>query len=369
MDRRCREVIRLPAIVSTAEPRVTIEGTENLAVSGSPASSFFVGGGCAAAGRACLVLLALLPSTIMTAGSGRAQPAQDPWRSEARPDVRPPRPGAGSVPFAPNVTVVPRSGAAPGAGVQEVQLAAFLVHDGPPIDQGLVWNLFQDSGQESAPLKHIRTLRDASPLVRLAPGRYLVNVSFGRANMTRALTIQAGTPYSERFVLNAGGLRVNAVLGDGTAAPEMSVSYDIYAAETDQLGNRRRIMSGARPGLIMRLNAGVFHIVSRYGDANAVVNANVTVEAGKLTEVAIAHPGATVTFRLVTRAGGEAQSGAQWAILDGEGDVIKESAGALPTHVLAAGSYVVTARHSGRVFRQGFTVKPGDVAQVEVVMK
>ena len=346
------------------------QGTETLAVSGALVTRLLTGGVRAAADRACAFLIAALVSMTLSAGSGSAQQIQDPWRSDAKPDLRLPRPSTGSVPFAPNVTVVPRSGGAtPGAAVQEVQLAAFLVHDGPPIDQGLVWNLFQDSDQESVPLKHIRTYRDASPLLRLAPGRYLVNVSFGRANMTRALTIQPGAPNSERFVLNAGGLRVNAMLGDGTAAPEMSVSYDIYAGETDQLGNRRRIMSGARPGLIMRLNSGIFHIVSRYGDANAIVNADVTVEAGKLTEVAIAHPGATVTFRLVTRAGGEAQSGAQWAILDGEGDVIKESAGALPTHVLAAGSYVVTARHSGRVFRQGFTVKPGDVAQVEVVMK
>ena len=123
----------------------------------------------------------------------------------------------------------------------------------------------------------------------------------------------------------------------------MAVSYEIYSGESDQLGARRRIMSGARPGLIMRLNSGIYHIISRYGDANAVVNADVTVEAGKLTEVAITHPGATVTFRLVTCAGGEAQSGAQWAILDSEGEVIKESAGALPTHVLAAGSYVAPA--------------------------
>lgn len=339
-------------------------------VSGSLATRLLAGGVRAVAGRVCVLLSAVLVSTTLFAGSGSAQQIQDPWRSDAKPDARPPRPSTGNAPFAPNVTVVPRSGGAtPGGAVQEVQLAAFLVHDGPPIDQGLVWNLFQDSDQDSGPAKHIRTFRDASPLLRLAPGRYLVNVSFGRANMTRALTIQPGAPNSERFVLNAGGLRVNAMLGDGTAAPEMSVSYDIYAGETDQLGNRRKIMSGARPGLIMRLNSGIFHIVSRYGDANAIVNADVTVEAGKLTEVAIAHPGATVTFRLVTRAGGEAQSGAQWAILDGEGDVIKESAGALPTHVLAAGSYVVTARHSGRVFRQGFTVKPGDVAQVEVVMK
>jgi hypothetical protein len=355
--------------------RESSEGSGDVAADGalsvSTASRLLSDGGHAIGVRVCAVLVALLSSMTLVASPGHAQSIQDPWRSEAKPDARPlPRavqPGA--APLAPNVTVVPRSGSATGAGAQEVQLAAFLVSDGPPIDQGLVWNLFQDSDQENVPLKHLRTLRDPNPLLRLTPGRYLINVSFGRANMTRALTIQPGAPNSERFVLNAGGLRVNALLGDGAAAPEMAVSYDIYSGESDQLGNRRRIMSGARPGLIMRLNAGIFHIVSRYGDANAVVSSDVTVEAGKLTEMAIAHPGATVTFKLVTRAGGEAQSGAQWAILDGEGEVIKESAGALPTHVLAAGSYVITARHSGRVFRQGFTVKPGDVAQVEVVMR
>lgn len=267
------------------------------------------------------------------------------------------------------MTVVPRTGSAVTSGAQEVQVAAFLTDDGPPIEQGLVWNVFQDSDQDTTPAKLMRTFREPSPLLRLAPGRYLVNVSFGRAHMTRTIRVEAGKPMNERFVLNAGGLRVAALLGDGSAAPAMSVSYDIYSGETDQLGNRKLVMSAARPGLIMRLNAGIFHIVSRYGDANAVVNADATVEAGKLTEVSIAHPGATVTFKLVTRAGGEAQSGAQWAILDGEGELIKETAGALPTHVLAAGSYVVTARHSGRVFRHGFTVQRGEVAQIEVVMK
>jgi len=287
-----------------------------VAVSESRASKWYAGGGGSAGVRCCLALIAIVLSTIVAAVSARAQPAQDPWRPEAKPDVRPllrpTQPGAG-VPNAPapNVTIVPRSGgSAPGVGAQELKLTAFLVNESPPIDQGLVWNLFQDSDKDSGPLRHLRTVRDASPLLRLAPGRYIVNVSFGRANMTRSLTILPGAALSEKFVLNAGGLRVKAVLGDGAAAPEMAVSYDIYSGESDQLGNRRRIMSGARPGLIMRLNAGIFHIVSQYGDANAVVSADVTVEAGKLTEVAITHPGATVTFRLVTRGGGEAQSGA-----------------------------------------------------------
>jgi hypothetical protein len=303
-------------------------------------------------------IIALMPISAV------AQQIQDPWRSDTRAA---PAPGGAGFSLPPNVTVVPRS--APAGSAQEVQFTAFLTDDGPPIDQGLVWHIFQDSDKETTPPRHHRTVRDANPVIKLVPGRYLVNVSFGRANLTRIIVVEAGVPLNERFVLNAGGLRVSAQLGDGTPAPEASVSYDIYSGETDQLGNRERILNGARPGLIMRLNAGIFHIVSRYGDANAIVNADVTVEAGKLTEVAITHPGASVTFKLVTRPGGEAQSGAQWAILDPDGEVIKESAGALPMHVLAAGSYVVTAKLSGRVFRHGFTVQAGDTTQIEVVMK
>ena len=330
----------------------------------------------AVAARLCLALVAGWLGAAVPVHVGLAQQIHDPWRSDTRPDVRPeirpdvrPSPGAPPLTVPPNVTVVPRSAPPAVNGAQDVQLSAFLTDDGPPIDQGLVWNLFQDGEQDTAPVKHLRTVREASPVLRLAPGRYLINVSFGRANLTRTVTVTPGTALKERFVLNAGGLRVNALIADGTPAPDMAVSYDIFSGETDQLGSRQRVMNGARPGLILRLNAGIFHIVSRYGDANAVVRADVTVEAGKLTEVAISHPGATVTFKLVTRAGGEAQSGAQWAILDADGETIKESAGALPTHVLAAGSYVVTARHSGRVFRQGFTVQSGEVVQVELVMR
>ncbi len=121
--------------------------------------------------------------------------------------------------------------------------------------------------------------------------------------------------------------------------------------------------------MIVRLNAGIYHIVSTYGDANAVVQADVTVEPGKLTEASISHLGAKVTFKLVTRAGGEAQADAQWSVLTTQGELVKQSAGALPTHILDPGGYIVTARHSGRSFRRAFTVKAGETAQIEVVMQ
>lgn len=271
-----------------------------------------------------------------------------------------------------NTTVVPRS--APdtkaSATTGDVSLVALLTDDGQRIDQGLVWRIFQEqTGTTEAKPKAIGNWREPNPQIKLPPGNYVVNASFGRAHLTRKIKVEAGATVQEKFVLNAGGLRVSALLGAGEAAPERAVAYEIFSGETDQLGNRSRIMGNGRPGLIVRLNAGIYHLVSTYGDANAVVRADVTVEPGKLTEATVTHPGAKVTFKLVTRAGGEAQADTQWNIVTAQGDLVKESVGALPTHVLGPGAYVVNAKQGGRSFRRAFNIQSGEPVQVEVVMQ
>jgi hypothetical protein len=47
--------------------------------------------------------------------------------------------------------------------------------------------------------------------------------------------------------------------------------------------------------------------------------------------------------------------------------LIKESVGALPAHVLAPGSYVVLAKAGGRAFKRAFTLKDGEMVNVEVM--
>ena len=142
--------------------------------------------------------------------------------------------------------------------------------------------------------------------------------------------------------------------------------------ERDQSGNRIKVISAAKPGLIMRLNAGAYQVVSTYGDANARVRADVTVEAGKLTEATLSQSGAKVTFKLVGREGGEALADVTWSIMSivaTKSETVKEAAGALPTHILAAGRYAVLAKHQGRTFRAEFIAKAGEAAIVEVVAR
>lgn len=237
----------------------------------------------------------------------------------------------------------------------------------PPIDRGLVWRIYTLGGQDES-AKLVRTLREPTPTVQLPPGRYAINAAFGRAYLTEMVDVTGGNQ-KKKFILNAGGLKVLIkVAGDARTANKQA-RYDIYADERDQSGERRRVLTNVRPGLITRVNSGIYHIVSRLGDANARVSAEVAVEAGKLTEAIVNHEAATVTFKLVQRAAGEALADTQWIIMTKSGDIIKESAGALPSHVLAPGSYNVSARWGGKLFTRSFEVISGQTVEVEVLMQ
>ena len=267
-------------------------------------------------------------------------------------------------------TTIPRTTPeAASAEAAQVRLVALLTADGQRIDNGIVWHVYQNKAGTDGKNMLVNTSRDASPTVKLEPGDYVVNAAFGRAHLTRKVSLAVGTTVTEKLVLNAGGLRLSAFVGDGQPAPANAVAYEIFADERDQSGNRAKIIGGVKPGVIIRLNSGIYHIVSTVGDANASVKADVTVEAGKLTEVSVAHAAAKVTLKLVQRSGGEALADTHWTITTPQGEIVKESVGALPTHTLAPGTYSVSAKQAGTVYRRDFTLRMGQTVQVEVVMQ
>ncbi|HEY7552943.1 MAG TPA: hypothetical protein VH913_25905 [Hyphomicrobiaceae bacterium] len=307
--------------------------------------------------RACACWLAAAAALAFSLARGpvAAQAPQAPAVGDAAPA---------------NTTMVPRSqGAAkPGGAPGQVSLVAHLTDTSPPITQGLVWRVFRDKAGPGGKAQLLSTVKEASPTLKLDPGTYRINVALGRANLTRKVAVPGDQPIREKFVLNAGGLRIVPVLTSGEPANEKLVTYDVESDERDEYGQRVKVVTGARAGLVLRLNAGNYSIVSTYGDANAVARTDVSVEAGKLSEVTLAHAAARVSFKLVTRSGGDAIADTQWSVLGGQGDSVKESSGALPTHILAPGSYVVRAKHAGRFYKRDFAVKAGDNALVEVVM-
>lgn len=324
--------------------------------------------------------LGVLASVIASAPAmAQATPSGAAWPAETQIERNAPAKG----PVAPasgwgepgNLTVVPRSAgeAKTSAAVGQLTVSAVLSEDGAAIEQGIVWRAFQADPSSASALggkpRLVGTWREASPTLQLPPGDYFVNAAFGRAHLTRKLTLTAGAALKEQFVLNAGGVRITAVLAGGEPVPANAIGYDIFAADSEQQGARAKLVSSGKPGLIVRLNAGLYQVVSTYGDANSIVRADVTVDAGKLSEATITHQAAKVTFKLVTRPGGEAIADTQWTIQTPQGELVRETQGALPSHILAAGQYAVIAKNGGRIFKRSFTLEAGGPVQMEVVMQ
>jgi hypothetical protein len=247
-------------------------------------------------------------------------------------------------------------------------LSAVMSDGGQPLASGLVWRVFDGQVQEDGSYRLITTHREAKPSITMRPGDYLINAAYGRANVTKRLTIWPGKAQQDVFNLNAGGLRLYATLAKQPLFTEQTLSFDVFSEETDQFGNRRKVMSGAKSGVVMRLNSGTYRVHSVYGDSNAVIEADVTVEPGKLTEATVDHQAGKITFKLVRQAGGEALADTIWNIYASDGQLVKRSGGAFPSHVLAAGNYQLKVEHGGREIAGTFAVEPGDKKQVEVVM-
>jgi hypothetical protein len=249
-----------------------------------------------------------------------------------------------------------------------VTFKALITEAGPKLQNGLTWRVYESKAAGNSGYKLLSTHREAMPTAALLPGEYLVNAAYGLSNLTKKIKVESGRSLEETFVLNTGGLKLTALLPGGEALPESAVSFDVLSDEEDQFGNRHMILHNARPGIVIRLNAGAYRIESLYGDANATVKADVTVEPGKVTEATIKQTGSKTTFKLVQSLGGEALADTKWTILTSAGDVVKENAGALPTHILAPGSYAVVADHGGLSFTRKFSIETGDAKQIEVVV-
>ncbi len=255
-----------------------------------------------------------------------------------------------------------------GGKLKDVKLEALLTENGPAVESGLTWRVFSPIPDSDGKLPLLATSEGGSTDFNLVPGEYFVNVAFGRAGATRKIRVpEEGTLDKQVLVLDAGGVMLNAVSGSDVRIPPNELRFSIYSSDVKEDGERALIVADVKPKTVVRLSAGTYHVVSDYGSVNAVIRADIQVEAGKLTEATIQHRAAKLTLKLVAEPGGEAIADTAWSILTSSGDVVSESVGAFPTLVLAEGSYTAVARNKDKIYQRDFTVKAGVNTDVEVL--
>lgn len=242
-------------------------------------------------------------------------------------------------------------------------LIPVLVDGGAPVADGVVWRIFDEV--DDLPANLVADLEGGTTEVELTPGRYFLHAMFGWASTTTEFIVTPDNT-SLTVVLNAGGLRLRALIGDDQPLPAAQLRFEVYGVDPTA-GERVLITDTAAPDEILRLSAGRYNVVSYYGDINAVVRADIDVGAGELTELALYHEAAQVTLKLVNQRGGEAIANTEWRVLSADGTLLFNSAGAFPSVVLAAGDYIAVAQHNDLVYQTTFAVASGANRDIEVL--
>lgn len=246
-----------------------------------------------------------------------------------------------------------------------ISLNAVLEGDTAIIKSGLTWRIFTDPTDRTPSLQVFESA-DAEPVIQLPPGAYIIHVAYGLSGTTKRIVVGQST-LKETIKLNAGGLRMTAMIGE-TPVPDHAVVFNVYVAVGSDPGGCL-IAGNLKANTILRLPAGTYRIVSQYGDTNAIMSTDLTIESGKLTTATVKHRAAQVTLKLVRSLGGEAYAGTSFSVLTPGGDTIREAVGAYPSMILAEGSYILIARNGGKVFTQEFSVKSGYDQDIEILMK
>ncbi|UGX87589.1 hypothetical protein LLE53_007170 [Phyllobacterium meliloti] len=254
----------------------------------------------------------------------------------------------------------------PIANEPELVLSAKLAENGENIGRGLVWRIFSPEPDPDGKLQLLATSKGGTTSFNLAPGSYLVHVAFGRAGATKRITMTRAKR-NETMILDAGGVKLNAVLSGGGRIPQDQLRFSIYEDHEDATGERALIIPDVKPESVVRLNAGTYQIVSNYGTANAVIRADIRVEAGKITEANVEHRAAQLTMKLVRENGGEALADTAWSVLTTSGDIVRESVGAFASIVLAEGEYIIIAKNKDKIYQRDFKVVAGRNQDVEVL--
>lgn len=247
-----------------------------------------------------------------------------------------------------------------------ITLSAQLTKEGAEVTRGMVWRVFEPDPGPDGKLRLVASAKGGTQMFDLAPGPYLVHASFGRAGATKRISV-GDAAKREDFVLDAGGLELDAVSTGGVRIPPDKLRFSIYEADADQGDERALILPDVSPNTVIRLNAGTYHVVSTYGNVNAVIRSDIRVEAGKLTQATVEHHAAELTLKLVREPGGEAIADTSWSVVTDSGDPVRESVGAFASMVLSEGDYTIVAKNRDRIYQRDFTVVSGRNQEVEVI--
>ncbi len=228
-------------------------------------------------------------------------------------------------------------------------LKATFTDGGEAISRGMRWDVYLPQPDADGKRRRIIGNYDATPLFKLPAGRFFVVAKTGNAVISGEVEIKAGERTQRTFVMKTGIAVFEASYSEGGTVITKGMRWDVYGAEKDLDGKRRRIVGNydAKPNF--RLPAGRYYVVARRG--SAVRAREIEVTAGKRTDIKfVLNAGLLALSAVLSGEKEPIKKGMRWDVysiekdLDGKRRRYAGNYEATPTFTFAEGKYYVVAK-------------------------
>ncbi|MEM6498131.1 MAG: hypothetical protein AAF709_15590, partial [Pseudomonadota bacterium] len=240
-----------------------------------------------------------------------------------------------------------------------VMLSAILAANGNPIEQPLVWSIEGPIGGESS---WVRKIRNPLPSRILIPGKYKVALHLPDRVIAKEVSVPKGPRTLVSFNLDAAQLSLAAVLNRGGKFVQ-DASFEVKSADK----NKPRVYwDGIAPRQPLILPAGNYQVTTSTGHVS--VTEQLKLAAGQqLSHDAVLNAG---NLELVLE--GQQKQGVSKTVITIETDapntatgrrVVTRSVQAVPTFLLPAGTYYLSARNGSVTAKDQVAIAAGEIVK------
>ena len=164
-----------------------------------------------------------------------------------------------------------------------LRLHAVLKEGGKPVPKDMRWRLYEAEKDINGHRELIISEKGPAPLNKLSAGRYVIVAKHGKAASSMEVEVTAGELRESTINLNAGYLRMHAVLKEsGKRVMNRRMRWTVYKAEKDINGKREKIDFSTASEPLFKLSDGRYFIHAKHRKAASSMEVEVT--AGELKE-------------------------------------------------------------------------------------
>lgn len=233
-------------------------------------------------------------------------------------------------------------------GREGLELSARLTPDGRPLQQNMSWTIRDPDGVT------VYSASEGTADVSLSPGDYVVDASYGATLVEKLVSLPAATRLRISLVLDAGGLKVEPLLGK-IDVPPVASRVRVFAMD-----GRRLMAVSVTPGEVIRLPAGTYRVESQVSTGNVKAVADVHVTAGRIATVRIAHKAGLARLAFV----GAPNAIVRWEIEDQTGSAIATRGGINANVTLLPGTYTARALVGAELLTATFNIAAGEARDI-----